>query len=215
MTITVRDKLGGEYKLLLRKFLDLIEKKRAEFLERCFDSHEVYNPERGVTTYEYEKAEICREVYICVLEKDQARCTLCHEKMPIPTATRCTFDHSMQPTCLPEVCLPASLPPSIVKDCIIRDIRETGEDVRLSRGNCWKWDGSPHEEDPCTVMNTAVGIIQHRATSSINTSYSLRSGGRQQRCVHKMRPAPAPVAPCAKFEQGLCMFFLVVRFPMV
>ena len=38
MRKTVRDRLGEEYKELLGRILTLIEKRRSEYLQKCFDS---------------------------------------------------------------------------------------------------------------------------------------------------------------------------------
>ena len=75
----VRDRLGENYKKFLERFLALIEKKRSEFLEKCFDNHRTHDQE-GRTTYVYDKTRRYLNGFdIFVLGKDQASCTHCHD----------------------------------------------------------------------------------------------------------------------------------------
>jgi hypothetical protein len=214
----VRDKLGEEYKLLLRKIIYLIEKKQSEFLEKCFDSQEEYNPESGRTTYEYQKVETYRQVNICVLEKDQARCTLCHMKMPIPTATRSASGYFLTGSHLPEVCLPASLPPSLVKDYILKDISGKGWCVSQSHTCQWNWTGSPHGEYPCTGQAVArvassSGTIQRQPFPAHRRMWRNHANGYKT-TPEGRKPTRSP-PQSAMFEQGLNAFCIVVRLPLV
>ena len=152
----MRDRLGENYKKFLERFLALIEKKRSEFLEKCFDNHRTHD-EEGRTTYVYDKTRRYLNGFdIFVLGKDQASCTHCHDILPIPTAGRSILEplpfkdsfYERPVICLPEICIPSSLPEFIVEKFLIQDLRRIEEKAASVSEIRWEWDHSPHTK--CT-----------------------------------------------------------------
>lgn len=154
---TMRERLGEEYKGFLNRVIDLMDLKRTDFIDKCFNSQHTFDSRLRKTVYEYQKAG---QIYqsnltIIVLNKDQARCTRCQEMVPIPTAVlestaRLSFKE-LTTNCLPELCIPSSLPDFVVRDYLVRDMNRSGEQVHFNLKGSWTCDKSTHEASSCTL----------------------------------------------------------------
>ena len=132
---TVRDKLGKDYNDFLRRFLSRIEQSRSEYLQMSFDRRQ---DEHGTLNHKFE---------ILVLGTDQGKCTSCSTFVRIPTSSRHMFERLPTVTgkgvkcvtCVPDLCIPSSLPAVIVERFLVQDLRRTGEEVE---SECVIWECS-------------------------------------------------------------------------
>ena len=157
----LRERLGDKYKGLLSKFMDLLEKKRSDFLEKCFDGYDDYERydcgDRGKSVdesrYLTERCYNGKRLSIVVMDIDKARCTSCRRMAAVPVADQDVRvpvpRNSNSIHFLQELCIPSCLPRFVVKDILLQDIqRLTGEEVKCLELQ-WRHERSTIECSGC------------------------------------------------------------------